>query len=263
MTNKMRNSIAFIIVFCHCFVFAQNSQKEVVIGNQLFQMRKYNQAETNYRKAVSKNPTNSLALYNKANAVYRQYQNNESIAAYQQALEMAQTKEEKHRIFHNMANAYMNQKNYSAAVEAYKNALRNNPADDETRYNYALAKERLKNNPDQNQNNQNQDKQNKQDQQQDQKDQKDQNKDQDQNQDQKDNKDQNNNSDNQKDSEEQKEDKQNEQKPDPNQQRQQQSRQQMENMLKALDRHEKGVRERVQQKDQKGQPVQVPSQKDW
>lgn len=263
MTNKMRNSIAFIIVFCHCFVFAQNSQKEVVIGNQLFQMRKYNQAETNYRKAVSKNPTNSLALYNKANAVYRQYQNNESIAAYQQALEMAQTKEEKHRIFHNMGNAYMNQKNYSAAVEAYKNALRNNPADDETRYNYALAKERLKNNPDQNQNNQdnqNQDKQNNQDQQQNQKDQ---NKDQDQNQDQKDNKDQNNNSDNQKDSEEQKEDKQNEQKPDPNQQRQQQSRQQMENMLKALDRHEKGVRERVQQKDQKGQPVQVPSQKDW
>lgn len=257
MTNKMRNSIAFIIVFCHCFVFAQNSQKEVVIGNQLFQMRKYNQAETNYRKAVSKNPTNSLALYNKANAVYRQYQNNESIAAYQQALEMAQTKEEKHRIFHNMGNAYMNQKNYSAAVEAYKNALRNNPADDETRYNYALAKERLKNNPDQNQNNQNQDKQNNQDQQQDQ------NKDQDQKQDQKDNKDQNNNSDNQKDSEEQKEDKQNEQKPDPNQQRQQQSRQQMENMLKALDRHEKGVRERVQQKDQKGQPVQVPSQKDW
>lgn len=257
MTNKMRNSIAFIMVFCHCLVFAQNSQKEVVIGNQMYQMRKYNQAETNYRKAVSKNPTNSLALYNKANAVYRQYQNNESIAAYQQALEMAQTKEEKHRIFHNMGNAYMNQKNYSAAVEAYKNALRNNPADDETRYNYALAKERLKNNPDQNQNNQNQDKQNNQDQQQDQ------NKDQDQKQDQKDNKDQNNNSDNQKDSEEQKEDKQNEQKPDPNQQRQQQSRQQMENMLKALDRHEKGVRERVQQKDQKGQPVQVPSQKDW
>lgn len=257
MTNKMRNSIAFIMFFCHCFVFAQNSQKEVVIGNQLYQMRKYNQAETNYRKAVSKNPTNSLALYNKANAVYRQYQNNESIAAYEQALEMAQTKEEKHRIFHNMGNAYMNQKNYSAAVEAYKNALRNNPADDETRYNYALAKERLKNNPDQNQNNQNQDKQNNQDQQQDQ------NKDQDQKQDQKDNKDQNNNSDNQKDSEEQKEDKQNEQKPDPNQQRQQQSRQQMENMLKALDRHEKGVRERVQQKDQKGQPVQVPSQKDW
>src|SRR5690606_14302608 len=171
MTNKMRNSIAFIMVFCHCLVFAQKSQKEVVIGNQMYQMRKYNQAETNYRKAVSKNPTNSLALYNKANAVYRQYQNNESIAAYQQALEMAQTKEEKHRIFHNMGNAYMNQKNYSAAVEAYKNALRNNPADDETRYNYALAKERLKNNPDQNQNNQNQDKQNNQDQQQDQKDQ--------------------------------------------------------------------------------------------
>ena len=37
----------------------------------------------------------------------------------------------------------MKNKNYKAAVEAYKNALRNNPADDESRYNYALAKKML------------------------------------------------------------------------------------------------------------------------
>ena len=41
----------------------------------------------------------------------------------------------------------MQEKDYSNAVEAYKNALRNNPSDEETRYNYALAKEYLKNNP--------------------------------------------------------------------------------------------------------------------
>ncbi len=41
----------------------------------------------------------------------------------------------------------MKEKNYSAAVEAYKNALRNNPKDEETRYNFALAKKMLKNNP--------------------------------------------------------------------------------------------------------------------
>ena len=38
-------------------------------------------------------------------------------------------------------------KNYEAAAEAYKNALRNNPNDEETRYNYALAKRKKKDNP--------------------------------------------------------------------------------------------------------------------
>ncbi|HAV54019.1 MAG TPA: hypothetical protein DCX41_03680, partial [Aequorivita sp.] len=44
-------------------------------------------------------------------------------------------------------NTYMNEKKYTEAVEAYKNALRNNPNDDETRYNLALAKDMLEKNP--------------------------------------------------------------------------------------------------------------------
>ena len=56
----------------------------------------------------------------------------------------------------------MKQKNYAKAVETYKNALRNNPQDEETRYNYAVAKELLKkeqqqqDNQDQNQDNKDQ-----------------------------------------------------------------------------------------------------------
>ena len=49
----------------------------------------------------------------------------------------------KHQAFHNMGNVFMKQKDYAKAVETYKNALRNNPQDEETRYNYALAKELL------------------------------------------------------------------------------------------------------------------------
>ena len=59
-----------------------------------------------------------------------------------------------------MGNFYMQKKEYEKAVEAYKNALRNNPADDETRYNYALAKELLEKEQqkqDQNQDDQQQD----------------------------------------------------------------------------------------------------------
>ena len=80
-----------------------------------------------------------------------------------------------------MGGIFHSQKDYAKAVEAYKESLRNNPKDDETRYNLALAQKQLQ---DQQQNqDQNQD-QDKQDQQKEQDKQQDQQKDQQQNQDQ-------------------------------------------------------------------------------
>ena len=54
---------------------------------------------------------------------------------------------EKHKAYHNLGNTFMNDKKYQEAVESYKEALRNNPKDDETRYNLALAKDLLEKNP--------------------------------------------------------------------------------------------------------------------
>ena len=100
-------------------------------------------AEASYRKAVSKNTESVTARYNMANMYYSKEKPAQAEARLKQAAELAETKEDKHRIFHNMGNTYMEQKNYKAAVEAYKNALRNNPNDEETRYNFALAKKML------------------------------------------------------------------------------------------------------------------------
>jgi len=100
-------------------------------------------AEASYRKAVSKNPKNVTARYNMANMYYGKEKPAQAATRYDQASKIAGTKEEKHRIFHNMGNSLMEQKNYSGAVEAYKNALRNIPSDEETRYNLALAKKML------------------------------------------------------------------------------------------------------------------------
>ena len=61
----------------------------------------------------------------------------EAFNAYKSATMSAQSKEEKHSALHNMGNVFMNQKDYAKAVETYKEALRNNPKDDQTRYNYA------------------------------------------------------------------------------------------------------------------------------
>ncbi len=100
-------------------------------------------AEASYRQAVSKNPESVTARYNMANMYYGKEKPAQAATRYDQAGKIAGTKEEKHRIFHNMGNSFMEQKNYAGAVEAYKNALRNIPSDEETRYNLALAKKML------------------------------------------------------------------------------------------------------------------------
>ncbi|WCM41346.1 tetratricopeptide repeat protein [Flavobacterium sp. CBA20B-1] len=243
-------------------VQAQSYKSQLAAGNQSFGVKNYTKAEQTYRKASAKEKQNTAALYNKANSIYRMQSMNEAVASYQTALKSAKTKEEKHQIFHNMGNAFMKLKDYGSAVEAYKNALRNNPNDEKTRYNYALAKKMQKENPNQNKNN----KDNKQNQDQN-KDKKDQDKNKqdkndDQNKDKKDDKDDQDKKDEQNKDEKGDQDKE-QPKPNPQQQKQNQSKQQMENILKALDEHEKGVRERIQGREQKGKPVTTSTQKDW
>lgn len=116
-------------------------------GNDSFAEKKYEDAEADYRISESKNPKKAISSYNLGNAIYRLNQSEEAKYHYAKALKNAKTREEKHQAFHNIGNTFMKAKDYSNAVEAYKNALRNDPADEQTRYNYALAKEYLKNNP--------------------------------------------------------------------------------------------------------------------
>lgn len=103
----------------------------------------FSAAEATYRKAISKSPESVKARYNMANMYYGKEKPAQSVSRLKQAAKIAETKEEKHSIFHNLGNSFMQQKKYKEAVDAYKDALRNNPKDEETRYNYALAKKML------------------------------------------------------------------------------------------------------------------------
>lgn len=100
-------------------------------------------AEASYRKAVSKNESSAPARYNMANMYYGKEKPAQATSRYKQAAKVAETKDAKHDVFHNLGNSLMDQKKYQEAIDAYKNALRNNPKDDETRYNLALAKQKL------------------------------------------------------------------------------------------------------------------------
>lgn len=116
-------------------------------AQQNLQKDRFTAAEAEYRKAISLNPKAEIAKYNLGTAYYGKEKNAEAMYRFKQAAATATSKSEKHKAFHNLGNTFMNEKNYQNAVNAYKDALRNNPNDEETRYNLALAKELLDKNP--------------------------------------------------------------------------------------------------------------------
>lgn len=143
----MKKSILYILVFFSFAVSAQEKDKAMDQANEEYAESKFVDAEANYRISNSKFNKRTVSPYNLGNAIYKQNQIEEAKYAYAKAIEKSKSTTQKHKIFHNLGNVFMKEKNYSEAVEAYKNALRNNPADEETRYNFALAKKMLKENP--------------------------------------------------------------------------------------------------------------------
>ena len=242
-------------------------------GNEQASAELFDEAEMAYRRALSKAPEKPEALYNLGNTHFQEQDFDEAKQRFFQTQKFAENKSSKHHALHNLGNVFMKLKDYAKAVETYKNALRNNPEDEETRYNYALAKELLEKEE------QNQD----QNDQQDQKDQDDQ-----QDQDNKDdNKDDNKEGDKDKDSGKEDEDKEGDEgedeedkkdegdqekdkqpeqgdseKEQPSKPRQTElSPEQVKSLLEAMSNQEKKVQDKVNAEKVQGTPVR--GQKDW
>lgn len=250
----MKQLLLYSLFFLSLAAWAQETDKYLPKANAEFEAKKYADAEANYRISISKKRKNPTASYNLGNSIYRQNQAGEAQYPYLKAIESAKDKTQKHQAFHNLGNVFMKEKNYTKAVEAYKNALRNNPNDDESRYNFALAKKMLKDNPP---------KDDKKDKKKDKKDDK-KDKDKDKKDDKKDqnkekHKDKENNKEGDKDKKDDKsnKDEQNQPKPKPGDI----SKERLQNLLEAVNNEEKKVQDKVNAKKMKGKPVQT--EKDW
>lgn len=137
--------------------FAQKAERDYIRkGNRAYKDSVYVDAEVNYRKALEANPQSTVSMFNLGNTLLQQNKVQEAMEQYVGAARMEKDKMNLAQIYHNMGVIFHAQKDYAKAVEAYKESLRNNPKDDETRYNLALAQKMLKDQQ-QNQQNQNQD----------------------------------------------------------------------------------------------------------
>ena len=147
--KKIYKTFVFLLISTN--ILAQNntldkaSNNLTLDGNLEFVEENLIDAEVFYRAAISKDSMNNIASYNMANSFYRSGLNMEALNEYKSAIKKSKNKMDLHKSFHNLGDVYMQNKDYQNAVNAFKNALLNNPYDDETRYNYALARELLKN----------------------------------------------------------------------------------------------------------------------
>ncbi|MFC4636401.1 tetratricopeptide repeat protein [Dokdonia ponticola] len=120
--------------------YADTARELVLDGNEHLSENAFAKAEVAYREAISLDPSSVPAKYNAGNNYYINKKYEESTASLVKAADVAQTKKEKHKAYHNLGNSLYQQQNWEGAVAAYKNALRNDPTDEETRYNLMLAK---------------------------------------------------------------------------------------------------------------------------
>lgn len=134
---------------------AQKSYREHLrSGNKLYADSLYDKAEVEYRKAVEIDPNGSEALYNLGNALLRQEKAQEAMDQFTMAAKRATDKKNLAEVHHNMGVICQASQDYARAVEYYKQALRENPTDHETRYNLAVAMKQLQNQQQQQQNEQ-------------------------------------------------------------------------------------------------------------
>ena len=247
--------IAHILPLCILFLVAtassQTVRSHVSRGNDAYEKAKYGDAEAEYKKALQKDSTAREAQFDLGNAYYKQQRYDEAQRVYATRVAAAgKNSSDKDLAYYDLGNTFFKSNKLEESIESYKCTLRLNPSDEDARYNYLLAKDRLKQQQDQKkqnqQNKQDKNQQNKQDQKQDQ------NKDQQQQ-----NKDQQNQNKNQQQPPQQQQANQDQTKQQ--QQKNQMPKQQADRILDALRNNEKDIQKQLR----KRVAAKVIVEKDW
>lgn len=281
MVSKMKKRLLLTIVILIGLVAnGQRLEVEKLNNSGIDKIGAPTKAEQLFRKATAIDTTYAEAPYNLGTTLYKENHIEEAFGHLKEAANRSSQPDLSHKAFHNIGNVYMQKEEYDNAIEAYKQALRNDPTDEETRYNLALAKKKKEEQEQQQEQDQDQNQdQDQQDQQENEEnkenDQEDKEGDQEKEGDQGDSKEKEKESEEEKgdgsEKEEQKKgegDQKQEQgkrpenkQPQGNPKPQELSKQQIENLLQALQNEENKVQEKMNAKKVQGRKLKV--EKDW
>jgi len=132
----------FIILTLGSFFLAsaQSERKITRKGNTHYETGNFIDAEINYKKALAKNADLLEAQFNLGDALVKQERFDEALEAFEKVSTSTEDQNLKANALHNKGNVLLSQQDLEGAIESYKDALRINPKDQETRYNYAYVK---------------------------------------------------------------------------------------------------------------------------
>ena len=220
----------FILISCvaalHFEAMAQPEYPYSREGDKNYEEGRYPEAETSYRKSLERNNKASTS-YNLANSMFMLNRIPEAISEYQKTIASSDNPDVRSRAFYNMGNAYFQNNEFEQSINAYKESLKINPTDEDAKKNLMLAMRQLKQQQQQ-ENQQNQQEQQQQEQQ-------------------------------QQDQQNQQEQQQQEQKQKQEQKQENVSKDEANEILKAIERED----QRVQEKLKKTKGKSTPPVKDW
>jgi Ca-activated chloride channel family protein len=155
--NCMNRELLITSLFCLVAILssAQDTSKLIDAGNNYYRHQQYDKAEAEYRKVLEISPDNQTAKFNLANSLIKQNKNDDAIKLLTELNVPEKKIETRSDAFYNLGVIFSNQKKVEESIEAYKETLRLNPADNDARENLqkALLELKKKNPPEENKSN--------------------------------------------------------------------------------------------------------------
>ncbi len=150
------NHIIFLLLVCFFSTqFAQSTRGLINDGVDSYEENKFAESEVNFKKAIEADIESFESKFNHGDAIYKQGRFEEAIEEFKNSFPLAETDELKGKIFHNIGNSLLKAQKLKESIGAYREALKLNPNDMETKYNLSYAIKQMQNQ--QNQDNQDQD----------------------------------------------------------------------------------------------------------
>ncbi len=139
--KRMRYTLILLVILAGMLhsVSAQNERRFIRNGTDHYDNEEYVESEVEFRKALEKAPNSFEGRFNLGDALFKQEKIDEAIQQFQSLTNSTDDKEKLSDIYHNIGNGFFAKKELEKSIEAYKEALRNDPDDDETRYNLIVA----------------------------------------------------------------------------------------------------------------------------
>lgn len=124
------------LIFLLIFVMSTDGARR---ANEAYEKGDYAGAEKAYLEALKETPDDARLYFNLGNALAQQGKFDEAVSAFEKFKDMSDNPEDRSKADYNIGNIFGNQEKWDRAAEQFRQSLRQNPTDNEAKYNYELA----------------------------------------------------------------------------------------------------------------------------